>query len=43
MNKYKDKVKKYSSISYNEGESDECNLNKNEENNESNNLIITKY
>lgn len=43
MNKYQDKVKKYSSISYNEGESDECNLNKNEENNESNNLIITKY
>ena len=43
ISKYQDKVKKYSSISYNDAESDECNLNKNEENNESNNLIITKY
>lgn len=43
MSKYQDKVKNYSSISYNEGESDESNANKNEENNESNNLIITKY
>jgi hypothetical protein len=43
MLKYQDKVKNYSSISNNEVGSDEYDVNKNEENKESNNLIITKY
>ena len=43
MSKYQDKVKNYSSLNYNEVESDENNLNKKEENTENNNLIITKY